>query len=145
MIPQQQAVSSAGSWTGDLNQSGSALQSDALYPAVPPSQPRLGSVDERLKNMDLSWNPDLEPAQILQFGGHRVDVRDARHRLHEAASFQTPRYVPAYQLYHPNLSGPLIQDGNRVYAPAPAIEVYGTRTRSGSSPPQPDGLGIEFP
>lgn len=143
--PQQAvAVTGAGSWAGDAHLSTSALQSDTLYPPFPASQPRLGSVDERLQNMDLSWNPDLEPAHILQFGGHRVDVRDARHRLHETTRLQAPRRVPAYQLYHSNLSGPLLQDESRVYASAPVTEALNTRPRSGSSPPRADGP-VDFP
>lgn len=151
--PQAQTLAGTSSWTAsDPHLSTSALQSDTLYPAYPPTQPRLGSVDERLRNMDLSWNPDLEPSQILQFGGHRVDVRDARHRLHETARLQAPRHVPAYQLWHSNLSGPVVMDGGRVYAPVPAsalpgAEGNGTRPRSGSSPPKAkaDGLHVEFP
>lgn len=145
--PQQQAVAGTGSWAVDAHGhlSPSALQSDSLYPPVPPSQTRLGSVDERLRNVDLSLNPDLEPAQILRFGGHRVDVRDARHRLHETARLQTPRHVPAYQLYHSNRSGPLIQNGGLVYASAQPAETYARRPRSGSSPPRPDRVDVEFP
>jgi hypothetical protein len=144
-MAQSQTLSGAGSWTGG-SLSDSALQSDALYPPMSLSHPRLGSVDERLREMSLAWNPEVEPAQILQFGGHRVDVRDARQRLHETARLQTPRHVPTYQLYHPNISGPLIQDGNHLYAPAPPLEVSGRRPRSGSSPPRPDydGLGVRF-
>lgn len=146
LIPPQQAISGAGGWTGDVPVVGSALQSDTLYPPPPPTRPRVGSVDERLKNIDPGWNPEIEPAQLLHFGRHRVDVRDARQRAHEMARLQTPRHVPTYQLYHPNLSGPLIQDGSHIYAPAPPLDVYGTRARSGSSPPRPnyDGLGVHF-
>ncbi|KAJ5584453.1 uncharacterized protein N7459_004253 [Penicillium hispanicum] len=146
LYPQQQAVSGAGSWTAEAPVPGSALQSDTRYPAPPPSRPRLGSVDERLRPIDPGWGPEIEPVQLLHFGGHRVDVRDARQRLQEAGRLQTPRHVPTYQLYHPNLSGPLIQNGGHLYAPAPALEVYGTRARSGSSPPRPDydGLGVRF-
>ena len=145
-LAQSQTLSGAISWTGG-SLSDSALQSDALYPPIPPSRPRLGSVDERLREMSLAWNPEVEPAQILQFGGHRVDVRDARQRLHESGRLQTPRHVPTYQLYHPNLSGPLIPDGSQIYVPAPPLEYYGgRRPRSGSSPPKPDydGLGVSF-
>lgn len=145
-MAQPQTLSGATNWTrGSL--ADSALQSDALYPPIPPSHPRLGSVDERLREMSLAWNPEVEPAQILQFGGHRVDVRDARQRLHESGRLQTPRHVPTYQLYHPNISGPLIHDGSHVYVPAPPLEYYGARRpRSGSSPPRPDydGLGVRF-
>ena len=146
-IVQSQTLSGTSSWTGG-SISDSALQSDALYPPIPPSHPRLGSVDERLREMSLAWNPEVEPAQILQFGGHRVDVRDARQRLHESVRLQTPRHVPTYQLYHPNISGPLIHDGSHVYAtaPAPPLDIYGRRPRSGSSPTRPeyDGLGVRL-
>lgn len=144
LIPQQQVVSGAGGWTGEMPILGSALQSDSLYPPLTATRPRVGSVDERLQSVNPGWNPEIEPAQLLHFGGHRVDVRDARQRLHESGRLQTPRHVPSYQLYHPNLSGPLIQDGAHLYAPAPPL--YGTRTRSGSSPPRPnyDGLGVRF-
>ncbi|KAJ5239506.1 hypothetical protein N7468_004125, partial [Penicillium chermesinum] len=129
------SLSGTGGWASEVPILGSALQSDTLYPIPVGSRSRVGSVDARLQAADPGWNPEMEPAQLLHFGGHRVDVRDARQRLNEAARLQLPRHVPAYQLYHPNLSGPLIQDGGLVYAPAPALEVYGTRARSGSSPP----------
>ncbi|KAJ5167955.1 uncharacterized protein N7482_003549 [Penicillium canariense] len=142
----QQALSGADSWAADLRLSGSSIQSDSLYPGPPPTHPRLGSVDERLRDMDLARDLEIEPAQLLHFGGHRVDVRDAKNRLHERGRLQTPRHVPAYQLYHPNLSGPLIQDGGHVYVPAQASRVYEVRTRSGSSPPRPSyhGLDVQF-
>lgn len=146
LMPQQQAVSGAGGWAGDMPFVGSAIQSDALYPPLTATRPRVGSVDERLQSVKPGWNPDIEPAHLLHFGSHRVDVRDARQRLHESGRLQTPRHVPAYQLYHPNLSGPLMQQGAHLYAPAPPLEVYGTRARSGSSPPRPnyEGLGVRF-
>ncbi|KAJ5095399.1 hypothetical protein NUU61_004755 [Penicillium alfredii] len=146
IIPQQQALSGAGSWTTEVPLVGSALQSDVVYPVPAPAHPRLGSVDERLKTADPGWDPQIEPARLLHFGGHRVDVRDARQRLQEAGRLQTPRHVPTYQLYHPNLSGPLIQDREQLYAPAPALEVYGMRARRSSSPPRPnyEGLGVRL-
>ncbi|KAJ5674035.1 hypothetical protein N7462_009474 [Penicillium macrosclerotiorum] len=145
MISSQQILAGTGGWAAEPNFPGSAIQSDLPYPVSSPAHPRLGSVDERLSSMDLAWDPAIEPAQLLHFGTHRVDVRDARQRLHEAARLQTPRHVPTYHLYHPNLSGPLIQEGRHVYAPAPALESYGTRARSGSSPPRPnDGSGVQF-
>ncbi|KAJ5601599.1 hypothetical protein N7510_011133 [Penicillium lagena] len=146
--PQHQLLSGTGGWAAEYPLvGGSALQSDIAFPThQPPLIPRLGSVDERLKSVDLGWNPDMEPAQLLQFGGHRVDVRDARHRLMEQGRLQTPRHAPTYRLYHPNLSGPLVQSGEHLHAPAPALEVHGRRARSGSSPPRPDyeGLGVRF-
>ncbi|KAJ5132794.1 hypothetical protein N7448_006952 [Penicillium atrosanguineum] len=145
-MAQLQSLPGATGWNGG-SFSDSALQSDALYPPIPPSRPRLGSVDERLREMSLAWTSEVEPAQILQFGGHRVDVRDARQRLHESGRLQAPRHVSTYQLYHPNISGPLIHEGNHIYAPAPPLEYYGgRRPRSGSSPPKPDydGLGVRF-
>lgn len=150
MIPSQahaHSLAGAGSWSNEVPIMGSALQSDALYPVPVAPRSRVGSVDERLQASDPGWNPEIEPAQLLHFGGHRVDVRDARQRLNESTRLQIPRHVPAYQLYHPNLSGPLIQEHGLVYAPAPELEVYGTRARSGSSPPRPnfDGLGVRFP
>ncbi|KAJ5155542.1 hypothetical protein N7492_008345 [Penicillium capsulatum] len=146
LVPQEQAVSGTGGWTTEVPILGSALQSDTLYPPLPASRPRVGSVDERLQSIDPGWNPDIEPAHMLHYGSHRVDVRDARQRLHEFGRLQAPRHVPAYHLYHPNLSGPLIQEGAHVYAPAPALETYGTRARSGSTPARPDfdGLGVRF-
>lgn len=141
---QPQTIAGTGSWAGDIYPPGSALQSDTLHPPLPPSQPRLGSVDERLQNMNLPWNSNLESSQIAQFGGHRVDVRDARHRLCESARLQAPRHIPAYRLYHSNVSGPLSQDGGQIYASAPATAVVITRPRSGGSPqPPPDGLELE--
>lgn len=148
MMMQQQsasALSGTGSWSGDLHLSGSAIQSDTLYPAVPPSQSRLGSVNERLSSSELAWDLSTESAQTRQFGGHRADVRDSRHRLDEGARLQTPRHVPDYQPSQANLSGPLIQEGGLVYVPVPAREVDLTRPRSGSLPPQPDGLGVRLP
>ncbi|KAJ5793603.1 hypothetical protein N7457_000202 [Penicillium paradoxum] len=141
---QQQMLAGANVWTTDLLPAGSALQSEPGYPGPPLAQGRLGSMNERLKFSDPGWNPDLEPAQSLHFGAHRVDVRDPRHRLHESALLQAPR--PQYRLYHPNLSGSLIQHGGQIYAPAPQLGVYGTRTRSGSSPARPDhaGLGMRY-
>ncbi|KAJ5736314.1 uncharacterized protein N7483_001439 [Penicillium malachiteum] len=144
---QPQTLSGRASWTGDIPVLKSALQSDLLYPGSQPlNHHRVGSVDERLNTVKPEWDLDMEPVQILQ--SHRGDVRDPRQRL---SGLQIPRQVP-YQLYHPNLSGPnlsgpLIQDGGHVYAPAPALEVYGRRARSGSSPSHPtnyDGLGVRF-
>jgi hypothetical protein len=145
-IQQQQLLSGIGSWTAEMPLTGSALQSDPTFTGPPPSHRRLGSMDERLKLIDPGWNPDPEPSQYLHFGGHRVDVRDARHRLSESARLQAPRHVPQYQLYHSNLSGPLVQHDGHAYAPAPPLEAYGRRARSGSSPPRPnyDGLGVRF-
>ncbi|KAJ5541297.1 hypothetical protein N7494_006373 [Penicillium frequentans] len=141
--PQQQTLRGRSSWTGEAN---SAIQSDLLYPAPQANHRRVGSVDERLQIMKPEWDPEMEPAQILHLGSHRVDVRDARQRLSESTRLQIPRHVPTYQLYHPNISGPLIQEGGHVFAPAPQLEVYGRRARSGSSPARPDyvGLGVRF-
>lgn len=148
LLPQQSALPSTGSWTSDrpLSSSVSAIQSDNLYPVPPPNHRRLGSVDERLTNMNLAWDPAIDPTQPLHFGGHRVDVRDARQRLQEVGRLQTPRHIPTYQLYHSNMSGPLVQGDGHVYAPARVLEVYGVRARSGSSPSRPDydGLGVQF-
>jgi tRNA A37 threonylcarbamoyladenosine biosynthesis protein TsaE len=145
---QQHALSSTGSWTSDrpLSSSVSAIQSDNLYPILPQNHRRLGSVDERLRNMELAWDPAVDPTQLLHFSGHRVDVRDARLRLQEVGRLQTPRHIPTYELYHSNMSGPLIQGDGHVYAPARALEVYGVRARSGSSPSRPEfnGLGVQF-
>ncbi|KAJ5590849.1 hypothetical protein N7450_004821 [Penicillium hetheringtonii] len=148
-LQQQQAVSGAIDWASDLPRPRSALQSDALYP--PPRHERLGSVDERLLNMNLKWNPDIAPAHVLNTMGHQVEVHEARQRLREAGIPQVPQHVPTYQMYHPNLSGPLIQDGVHFYAPAqapePSLEAYRMRPRSGSSPPRPlnrEGLGVRF-
>ncbi|KAJ6083181.1 hypothetical protein N7467_007316 [Penicillium canescens] len=143
---QQQLLSGIGSWTAELPLAGSALPSDPTITGPPPSRGRLGSMDERLKLTEPGFNPELEPSQYLHFGGYRVDVRDPRHRLSESARLQAPRHVPQYQLYHPNLSGPLIQHDGHLYAPAPPLEVYGRRARSGSSPSRPsyDGLGVRF-
>lgn len=151
--PQPRAISGTASWMGDMSRAGSPLQSDGMY--TPPRHGRLGSVDERLRDMDLTWNSELESAHFLHLRGHRVDVREARQRLHESGKLQVPRNAPTYQLYHPNLSGPLIQEGVHLYAPAlapgPALDVYGMRPRSGSSPSRPfnhrpsgDGLGVRF-
>ncbi|KAJ5728287.1 hypothetical protein N7493_004617 [Penicillium malachiteum] len=149
---QPQKLPGRASWTGEITTMTSALQSDLLYPGPQTlNHHRVGSVDERLNTIKPAWDPEMEAVQILQFGSHRVDVRDARQRLLESTRLQIPGHVP-YQLYHPNLSGPnlsgpLIQDGGHVYAPAPALEVYGRRARSGSSPSYPtnyDGLGVRF-
>lgn len=150
--PQPQVLSGRASWTGEIPVMNSALQSDLLYPTIPvTNHHRVGSVDERLQAMKPQWDPEMEPAQLLHFGGHRVDVRDARQRLSESTRLQIPRHAPTYQLYQPNisaheLSGPLVQDGSHVYAPAPSLEVYERRARSGSSPARPhyDGLGVRF-
>ncbi|CAI7618959.1 unnamed protein product [Penicillium glandicola] len=147
MQHQPQMLTGTAGWTTELPLAGSVLQSDPNYPSPPvSSHGQLGSMDERLKYPDLGWNPGIEPVRYLNFGEHRVDVRDARLRLHESTRRLPPR-PQQYQLYHPNLSGPLVQHEGQVYAPAPRLEVYGTRTRSGSSPTRPDysGLGVRFP
>lgn len=148
MQHQQPMLSGTAGWTTELPLAGSALQTDPTYPSPPvSSHGQLGSMDERLKYPDPGWNPEIEPVQYLNFGGHRVDVRDARLRLHESTRMLPPR-PQQYQLYHPNLSGPLVQHEGQVYAPAPAprLEVYGTRARSGSSPVRPNyaGLGVRY-
>ncbi|KAJ5158527.1 uncharacterized protein N7500_008178 [Penicillium coprophilum] len=145
---QQQMLAGAGSWTTELPLVGSSLQPDPNYPSPPlSSHGQLSSMDERLKYPDPGWNPDIEPARYLHFGRHRVDVRDARHRLHGSTRLLPP-HPQQYRLYHPNLSGPLIQHDGQVYASAPRVGVYGngTRTRSGSSPARPNyaGLGMRF-
>ncbi|CAI7673656.1 unnamed protein product [Penicillium discolor] len=146
MQHQQQMLSGTASWTTELPLAGSALQSDPTYPSPPvSSHGQLGSMDERLKYSNPGWTPEIEPVQYLHFGGHRVDVRDARLRLHESTRMLHPR-PQQYQLYHPNSSGPLIQHEGQVYAPAPRLEVYGTRARSGSSPVRSNyaGLGVRY-
>ncbi|KAJ5452120.1 hypothetical protein N7445_000303 [Penicillium cf. griseofulvum] len=144
----QQMLAGTGSWTAEVPLVGSAFQADPNYPSPPlSSHGQLGSMDERLKYSNQGWNPEAEPVRYLHFGGHRVDVRDARHRLHGSTRL-LPLHPQQYQLYHPNLSGPLIQRDGQVYAPAPRLGVYGngTRTRSGSSPAGSnyDGLGMPF-
>ena len=96
--------------------------------------------------MDVAWDLAIDPTELLHFGGHRVDVRDARQRLQEMERLQAPRHIPTYQLYHSNMSGPLVQGDGHVYAPARALEVYRVRARSGSSPsiPEYNGLGVQF-
>ncbi|KAJ5749085.1 uncharacterized protein N7511_010781 [Penicillium nucicola] len=145
-LQQQQLLSGIGSWTADVRLADSALQSDPAFIGPPPTNRRLGLMDERLKFIDSAWNPEPVNSQYLNFGGHRVDVRDARQRLSESARLQAPRRPPQYQLYHPNLSGPLVQHNDQIYAPAPPLEVYGRRPRSGSSPPRPEyeGLGVRL-
>lgn len=147
---QQQMLSGTAGWTAELPLGGSALQSNPTYPSPPvSSHGQLGSMEERLKYSNPGWNPEIEPVQYLNFGGHRVDVRDARLRLHESTRMLPPR-PQQYQLYHPNLSGPLIQHEGQVYAPAlapaPRLEEYGTRARSGSSPVRLNyaGLGVRY-
>ncbi|KAJ5648210.1 hypothetical protein N7490_004582 [Penicillium lividum] len=144
--PQQQTLHGRSSWTGEIPVMNSALQSDLLYPVPQVSNHRrVGSVDERLQTMKPEWDSEVEPAQMLNLGAYRVDVRDPRQRLSESGRLQAPRHVPTYQLYHPNMSGPLVQEGGHVFASAPQ-EVYGRRARSGSSPAHPDyaGLGVRF-
>lgn len=139
---QQQMIGGIDSWSNELPLAGSAPQSDPVYFGPPQPHVRLGSMDERLKYMNPGWNTEIEPMKYLHHSAHRVDVRDPRHRLHESTQLRPPQY----QLFHPNLSGPLIQHEGHVYAPAPQLGVYGTRPRSGSSPPRPDyaGLGVRF-
>ncbi|OQE05898.1 hypothetical protein PENVUL_c021G02885 [Penicillium vulpinum] len=147
MQHQQQMSAGTGSWTNESPPAGSALQSDPNYPSPPmSSHGQFSSMDERLKYSNQGWNPETDPVRYLYFGGHRVDVRDARHRLHGVTRLM-PRQPQQYQLYHPNLSGPLIQHDGQVYGPAPRQAVYGTRTRSGSSPTRLDydGFGMRFP
>lgn len=132
------------SWTSDISM-GSTLHLDPIYSGPP--QRRLSSVDERVKFRHPGWNPDFETSQYLHLGGYRADVRDTHQGLHESASLQAPHHVPQYRLYHPNLSGPLIQHDGHLYAPASQLEPLGTRPRSGSSPSGPGhaGLGVRFP
>ncbi|XHF97721.1 hypothetical protein AWENTII_001306 [Aspergillus wentii] len=142
IIPQQHTISGTGGWIGDIQPQqamGSAIQPDTSYAA----QTMLRSsvpLDNHLKGLDYGLEP--EPAPTLHFGGHQVDVRDAQQRLFGLGRFHAPRQVPAYQLYHPNLSGPLIQ--HEVAVPSP--ETYAVRARSGSSPSPPvfDGLGLHL-
>jgi hypothetical protein len=145
MQQQQQMLAETGGWTNGLSMSGSALQSDPAY-LGPPTHRHLSSMDERVKFIDPGWNPEFGAAQNLYSSGHRVDVRDPRQRLHESVRLQAAQHVPQYQLYHPNLSGPLIQHEGHIYAPAPSLEIYGTRPRSGSSPTHTNytGLGVRF-
>ncbi|KAK9849280.1 hypothetical protein MYU51_014507 [Penicillium brevicompactum] len=139
---QQQML--GGSWTSDLPMS-NGIQSDPLYAGVPQHR-RLSSMDERVKFLDPGWDPEYETSQYLHFGGHRVDVRDPHHRLHESARLQPPLHPSQYQLYHPNVSGPLFQHDGHIYAPAHQVEARASRPRSGSSPPRPNfaGLGVRL-
>jgi hypothetical protein len=136
---QQQLFPGAGTWTHEMPLPVSYLQSEPVCSGPPPA---LDSMDERLRLIDPGWTPEIEHMQFIDFGGHRVDVRDARHRLHESAHLNPQQY----QLIHPNLSGPLVQHEGRVYASAPQLAVYRTRPRSGSSPARPDyaGLGVRL-
>ncbi|KAJ5918868.1 hypothetical protein N7454_010012 [Penicillium verhagenii] len=147
MIASQQTLRERSSWAGEVPVFNSALQSDLLYP-VPQGYKahRVGSVDERMLGMKPEWDPEMEPAQMLQLGSHRVDVRDPRQRLSESIRLQIPQNMSTYELYHPNISGPLVQEGGHVFAPAPQLEPYVRRVRSGSSPARPDyvGLGVRF-
>ncbi|OJJ76094.1 hypothetical protein ASPBRDRAFT_117311 [Aspergillus brasiliensis CBS 101740] len=116
VVPPQHTVSGAGSWVADVPQQ---VQPP---PGLGPRQP--------------------EPASTLQFGAHRVDVRDARQRLggrvHYPAHLSSA--IPGYPMYHPNLSGPLIPHDLAI----PVAEPHGLRVRSGSSPPRADFDGFSM-
>ncbi|QQK46949.1 NB-ARC [Penicillium digitatum] len=142
---QQQMLAGTADWTTETHLAGSALLSDPFYLSPPASaHGKLGSMDERLKYPDPGWSPEIEPVQVLNFGGHHIDVRDARLRLNES----THMLPPLPQLDHPNLSGPVIQHDGQVYVSdhEPRLEVCGTRPRSGSSPVRPNyvDLGMRF-
>lgn len=139
----QQQMLTGTSWTELPLAGNAALQPDPISLSPPASSHgHLGSMEERLEHPDSGWNQEIEPVQFLHFGEHRVDVQDARLRLHESARLLHPR-PHQYQPYHPNLSGPLIQHEGQIYAPASRLEAYGTRARSGSSPVQPDYAGLD--
>ncbi|KAB8257786.1 lipa and NB-ARC domain protein [Aspergillus pseudonomiae] len=145
ILPPQQTLSNAGSWIRDTHPRGipSALQADIIT-CAPPAQPSLRPIlplDERL-DAATAWDP--EPPPTLQFGAHRVDVRDARQRLGGYGVYGAQTVQPAvpYSLYHANRSGPLLQHELGLQPQ----ELHGMRARSGSSPPRPgsDGLGVNL-
>ncbi|THC99933.1 hypothetical protein EYZ11_000631 [Aspergillus tanneri] len=88
VIPQQQALSGTGSWVGDMHPQSppqpklaSSLQSDVSYS----TQPHLRAFDplnNHMASLDQNWEYH-DPTPTLHFGAHRVDVREARQRLHQ--------------------------------------------------------------
>ncbi|PYI10136.1 catalytic protein [Aspergillus sclerotiicarbonarius CBS 121057] len=138
VMPPQHMLSGAGSWIADIPQQGQlppiigARQPEIAYAAQAQLRP-MNTLETQAATMDPVW---AEPAPTLHFGGHRVDVRDARQRLGGRVQYPThlPPAVPGYPMYHPNLSGPLIPHELAV----PVAGTTGLRARSGSSPPRPD-------
>jgi hypothetical protein len=143
ILAQQQTLSNAGSWIrdGQPQVTASALQSDITFasPARASLRP-IAPLDDRL-GVGAGWDPEL--SQTLHFGAHRVDVRDARHRLGGYGTYDAPllRQVLPYSIYQ-NRSGPLLQHEVSLQPQ----ELHGMRARSGSSPTRPgsDGLGVNW-
>ncbi|KAJ5493140.1 hypothetical protein N7539_001886 [Penicillium diatomitis] len=121
----------------------SAVQSQQIYALPVTTHGRIGSVDERLGGMSQMANSGSEVAAFLPFAGHRIDVRDPRVRLQEVGRFQTPRNIPSYRLYHPNVSGPLALGHEQVYVPVRTAAMPFVRPRSGSSPANPNRTSLD--
>ncbi|PKY08373.1 catalytic protein [Aspergillus campestris IBT 28561] len=163
VIPQQHTLSGTGSWISDTSQHlppppgttavpmASAVQAESMFIAAQgqPIQP----LDEHMLSVDAhtGWAAaDPASAQLLHFGGHRVDVRSARQRLGGYGQYQVqvpPQHVPMYRLRQGNHSGPVLPQGLGLLQPQDLVHGM-TRPRSGSSPPRPgfeyDGLGVNF-
>ncbi|KAJ5135164.1 uncharacterized protein N7515_004442 [Penicillium bovifimosum] len=87
------------------------------------SPTELGSLDEIVNTIDRGWAPAAGSGQFIHFGGHRVDVREARQR----------RYG-------------LVQHEGQVHvSPSPPIVWRRRRRRGRSSPARPDLAGPELP
>ncbi|KAF9891079.1 hypothetical protein FE257_005014 [Aspergillus nanangensis] len=137
-ISQQQVLSGTGSWAGELQthhpsqKMAPVFQADVAYASHLRPQ---GSLEEELAVVGSRWDP--ESSQTLHFGGHRVDVRDARQRLVGYRAYEmglSPPAMPPYSVYHSNLSGPLIHHEGPIQQ---SQEPQQLRPRSGSSPTHP--------
>lgn len=131
MVPEHPAVSGMGGWISELPPqpaSSAALHPDSAYASPPPPPP-------------LEPTPAPAPAPGMYFGGQPVDLLGARHRLYGHAPvpapapfpFASPANIATYQLYHPNLSTPMIPHPQPVDMGFPR-GVPARRGRSGSAP-----------
>lgn len=119
MVPQHQSVSGTGGWVGE-----------APTQPIPAANAHPGTLHPEAA---YAAHPAPEPFPGLYFGHQPVDLSGARHRLYGHSPFQisSPPNIATYQLYHPNLSTPMIPHPQEMAATrgAPA-----RRGRSGSMP-----------
>lgn len=135
VVQEHPTVSGMGGWISELPPqpaSSGTLHPETAYASPPPPPPPPPALPH-----------ETAPAQAapgMYFGGQPVDLSGARHRLfgHPAPApapapfpFASPANIAAYQLYHPNLSSPMISHPVEMALPR---GVPAGRGRSGSAP-----------
>lgn len=140
VMPHPHAISGTGSWVGDV-------------PSYPPAQPQLATqfapdlgyaaqhqlravdpLSHSMTSMDPGW--EYREPQPMLVGAHQLDVRETHQRMGTFRPYEAPP-VPGHlaplNMYHPNLSGPLIPHELHLQPQ----DMPNVRARSGSTPAHP--------